>query len=250
MILFALMDNKENPIHILVVDDDDISREVLALLLEKEGYSVETVVSGEAALLHLQQTTNPPHVLLIDMQMPGISGAELAQQLRHLSHGKAMLLAMSASQPADSDLHGFDGFLLKPFTMQMLNAVIHGDSGAKEKDADHRNPVILNEAVYAKLAASMSPSRLEQLYAMCLSDAEKRIAGMRQAALNLDDASYRREAHGIKGGSGLVGAVELQTLATSMEKHGLDDTNHVATLDEFQVACERLRRILIAHAGK
>jgi hypothetical protein len=45
----------------------------------------------------------------------------------------------------------------------------------------------------------------------------------------------------------MVGALELQTLATSMEKHGLSD-DHVASLKEFTVACERLRGMLIARA--
>jgi HPt (histidine-containing phosphotransfer) domain-containing protein len=85
---------------------------------------------------------------------------------------------------------------------------------------------------------------LERLYALCLADAEARLAVMRQAASNGDDATYRREAHAIKGGSGMVGATELQTLATSMEERGLRD-DHVASLDEFIVACERLRGMLV-----
>ena len=43
----------------------------------------------------------------------------------------------------------------------------------------------------------------------------------------------------------MVGALELQRLAMSMEERGLCDDD-VATLDEFMVACERLRRILVA----
>jgi HPt (histidine-containing phosphotransfer) domain-containing protein len=68
---------------------------------------------------------------------------------------------------------------------------------------------------------------------------------MRQAASDNDDAAYKREAHAIKGGCGMVGALELQTLATSMEERGLSD-DHVASLKEFIGACERLRGMLIA----
>jgi HPt (histidine-containing phosphotransfer) domain-containing protein len=73
---------------------------------------------------------------------------------------------------------------------------------------------------------------------------------MRQSASEGDDDSYRKEAHAIKGGCGMVGALELQRLATSMEERGLGDANHVASLDEFMLACERVRRILIAHASE
>jgi hypothetical protein len=48
----------------------------------------------------------------------------------------------------------------------------------------------------------------------------------------------------------MVGAVELQNLATSMEKQGLSVTNHVVTLDEFMLGCDRLRRILVAHENR
>jgi HPt (histidine-containing phosphotransfer) domain-containing protein len=96
---------------------------------------------------------------------------------------------------------------------------------------------------------SMRGKRLEELYALCLSDAETRIAGMRKAASNGDDAAYKREAHAIRGSAGMVGATELQTLATSMEERGLGNANHVASLDEFMLACERLRRILVGHAS-
>ena len=69
---------------------------------------------------------------------------------------------------------------------------------------------------------------------------------MQRAASKGDDAAYKREAHAIKGGCGMVGALELQTLATSTERRGLSD-DHVASLNEFVLACERLRGMLVAH---
>jgi HPt (histidine-containing phosphotransfer) domain-containing protein len=105
--------------------------------------------------------------------------------------------------------------------------------------------VVLDEGVYARLAGSMRGSQLEELYALCRKDAEARVERMRLAASGGDDATYRKEAHALKGGCGMVGAVELQRLATSMEERGLRDDD-VATLEEFVVASERLRRILVA----
>jgi CheY-like chemotaxis protein len=235
------------PVRILVVDDDEVSRDVLALLLEGEGYAVDTVDSGDAALLHLRAATcSQPAVVLVDMQMPGTAGDELARQLRGACGTATTLLAMSGSQPDDEATREFDGFLLKPFSMEGVAAAIAGGSAGVGHGATGENVAVLNEAVYEKLAGSMQSSQLEQLYAMCLGDAEKRIAGMRHAASNGDHATYRREAHTIKGGCGMVGAVELQTLATAMEKQDMGAANHVASLDEFLLACERLRRILVA----
>jgi CheY-like chemotaxis protein/HPt (histidine-containing phosphotransfer) domain-containing protein len=239
------------PVRVLVVDDDSLSREVLALLLHGAGYAVESADSGDAALLHLQSTPTRPQVVLADLQMPGTSGQDLARQLRSLCGPATLLLAMSASEPNDKSDREFDGFLLKPFTMETFAAAIAGKTAevAKEpnrmKEPNNVNVAALDEIVHQKLAGSMRRPQLQQLYALCLTDAEARLAAMQQAASNGGDATYRREAHAIRGGCGMVGAIELQTLATSMEERGLSD-DHVASLKQFIVAHERLRRILVA----
>ena len=233
------------PVQVLVVDDDALSREVLALLLHGAGYAVETADSGDAALLHLQTAHLLPQVVLTDLQMPGTTGNELALRLRGLCGPATMLLAISASAPDDGSDREFDGFLLKPFTMEMFTAATAGKPANVADEPNGAASTVLDEVVYSKLAGSLRPPHLKQLYTLCLADAEARLAIMRQAASGDDDASYKREAHAIKGGCGMVGALELQTLATSMEERGLSD-DHVASLKEFIVACERLRGMLIA----
>ena len=234
------------PVQVLVVEDEgDVSREVLALLLNSAGYAVETTDSGDAALLHLQTADLLPQVVLADLQMPGTTGNELALRLRGLCGPATTLLAMSASAPGDGSDREFDGFLLKPFTMETFTAAITGFTTKAAREPNAMIATVLDEAVYSRLAASMRRPQLEQLYTLCLADAEVRLATMRAAATGGDDAAYKREAHAIKGGCGMVGALELQTLATSMEERGLSD-DHVASLKEFIVACERLRGMLIA----
>lgn len=234
------------PVRVLVVDDDALSREVFALSLHGAGYAVETADSGDAALRHLQTARPLPEVILADLQMPGTTGNELARRLRHLCGPETMLLAMSASAPDNGSAQEFDGFLLKPFTMETFSSAVAGKTASTAKNFTTSSAAILDEAIYRKLAVSMRPPKIEQLYTLCLTDAEARLAKMRLAASTGDDAMYRKEAHAIKGSCGMVGATELQTLATSMEKRGLSD-DHVASLDEFILACERLRRILDAN---
>jgi CheY-like chemotaxis protein len=236
---------REMPVQILVIDDDDVSREVLALLLNSTGYAVETADSGDAALLHLQTADFLPQVVLTDLQMPGTTGNELARLLRGICGPATILLATSATAPDDGSDREFDGFLVKPFTMETFTAAITGKAAKPAKEGNGATATVLDDAVYNKLSASMRLSQLNQLYTLCLADAERRLASMRQAASRNDDAAYKREAHAIKGGCGMVGALELQILATSMEERGLSD-DHVASLKEFIVACERLRGMLIA----
>ena len=242
------MKNRIAPLRILVVDDDALSREVLALLLRHVGYSVDAADSGDAAMHHLKVISGPPpDVVLADMQMPGTSGGALARELRDLCGGATKLLAMSGSLPDDESIREFDGLLLKPFTTEELTAAIAPDRVPAEhtNEAVHRNLTVLDETTYKKLAGSMRSERLEQLYALSLSDTEDRIISMQQAVSNKDDASFRKQAHAISGGCGMVGAIELHTLAASMEENGIDN-NHLTSIAELVVACERLRRILIA----
>jgi CheY-like chemotaxis protein len=230
-------------IRVLVVDDDALSREVFTLLLQSAGYEVETAESGDAALLHLQASHPHPQVVLTDLQMPGTSGRKLARLLRTVCGQGTMLVAMSATEPENGAGEGFDAFLLKPFTVEAFQATVSGGTRDSTPKADDIDAVVLDATIYKKLAASMQASKLEQLFSLCLSDAESRLKKMKKAASEGDAASYIREAHAVKGSCGMVGALQLQTLATSMETTGLSD-DHVASLNEFVVACERLRRML------
>lgn len=241
------MKNATAPLRILVVDDDALSREVLALLLNHAGYIISTADSGDAAVRHLRTMSGPlPHVVLADIQMPGTTGSALAHALRDCCGTHSLLLAMSGSRPDDDVIRGFDGLLLKPFTIEELAAAIAtNDPPQTARNAIHQNLTLLDEATYEKLAASMRAERLQQLYTLCLTDAEERITRMQQLASNKDDASFRKEAHAIKGGAGLVGAVALQTLAGVLEDEGIQ-ANHIASLDELMISCDRLRRILMA----
>jgi CheY-like chemotaxis protein len=111
---------------VLIVDDDEMSRELLGVLLQAKGYTVATAESGDAALATLGQGGPAPDLVLADVQMPGISGAELAAGLRRVGGSNTLLLAMSGSKPAKAAIAGFDGFLLKPFKMDAIAAALVG----------------------------------------------------------------------------------------------------------------------------
>jgi CheY-like chemotaxis protein len=251
------MINAVNGSHLLLIEDDEISREVLSMQIARKGYRVDAVESGDAAVAWLEASGQAfPDAIVTDLQMPGLSGLKLVRRLRKIAAAKGsadmVVVAMSASQPAEGLLHSFDGFLLKPFTMAQLAVALDGTaSGAEaEKATGTANTVAadlagsLDEAVYMRLAGSMPATQLQQLYTMLLDDATARMVRMRAAAEARDDGTYRKEAHAIKGGCSMVGASELHRLAAAAEQGGTPGANHVASLDEMLAACERLRRIL------
>jgi CheY-like chemotaxis protein len=114
------MPPESTPIRILVIDDDEMSRELLTVLLEAEGYTVASADSGESALALLRQKPAPPDLILADLQMPGTTGPRLARELRRVCGPSTLLLAMSGSRPSAKSIALYDAFLLKPFKMEEI----------------------------------------------------------------------------------------------------------------------------------
>jgi len=206
------------PQRVLIIEDDPVSRELLSVLLAVEGFDVLLAESGEEALQQLR--SDAVDLILTDMQMPGISGAELAAKLRTVCGKKIRLFAMSASQPQAAALAGYDGFLLKPFDGAMFSKAIAGGT----ESIQQKQPALddlLNKTVYGKMAASMKPEQLREIYTVCLEDSRRRIANMGKLSAAGDDAGFRGEAHAIKGACSMLGAVRLAAMAAAMESGGI-----------------------------
>ena len=106
---------------LLLVEDDFTVAEVLRGLLVARGHRVVHVPHGLAALAEI--ATQPFDAALLDLDLPGMSGLDLADQLRGGGFGGA-LLAITARADADVEDQvrdaGFDGFLRKPLTGALL----------------------------------------------------------------------------------------------------------------------------------
>ncbi|MBR1415350.1 MAG: response regulator transcription factor [Prevotella sp.] len=110
---------------ILVVDDEQDLCDILRFNLEAEGYEVLTSTSGEEALAIISRQHadgSPFHLLLLDVMMPGMSGFELAQQLR----GQVPVIFLTAKDTEDDVLRGFhlgaDDYIAKPFSLKQVLA--------------------------------------------------------------------------------------------------------------------------------
>ena len=116
---------------VLLVDDDAVSLELMALLLAHEGHQVVRANDAGAALeLLSSDKSGRPDVLLVDLQMPGVSGGQLAEKVRAMGSPGPLLLAMSASEVQLQQLLAFDGFLLKPLAVDDLRRRSHPKSAA------------------------------------------------------------------------------------------------------------------------
>jgi CheY-like chemotaxis protein len=110
--------------HALVVDDNDINRILAARLLHRAGWKVAEADSGEAALGFLKE--HAVDLVLLDVSMPGMSGAEACGRIRQERLGgegvKVVAYTAHAMPEEISDLlkAGFDTVLLKPLSKDGL----------------------------------------------------------------------------------------------------------------------------------
>ncbi|MET1162644.1 MAG: ATP-binding protein [Pseudoxanthomonas sp.] len=112
-------------LRILLVEDDATVAEVIVGLLHARGHEVSHAAHGLSALAHA--ATHAFDLALLDLDLPGLDGLALARQLRAQSFD-APLVAVTARADAEAEAlaqaAGFDGFLRKPVTGDLLAAVI------------------------------------------------------------------------------------------------------------------------------
>ena len=109
---------------ILIVEDDERIRSSMRLALEDEGYTVEDVASGEAAVTRFNE--EPFEVALIDLMLPGMDGFETCRTLRrHSTVPIIMVTARSDTHDVVAGLEaGADDYVTKPFVAKELAARI------------------------------------------------------------------------------------------------------------------------------
>jgi DNA-binding response OmpR family regulator len=110
---------------ILVVDDAADTRLLLNLRLQREGYEVFTA-SGGAEALDVIQKEGLPHLVLLDIMMPGMDGFAVATELRRM--GDISIIFLSALSDSDTKVEGLNRFaedyVTKPFDFSELSARI------------------------------------------------------------------------------------------------------------------------------
>ncbi len=129
---------KSETVKIVVVDDMADAAQALAALLRLEGYDVATAGTGEEAVVLIEE--HQPHAVLLDINMPGIDGYELAQLLRHRYRDDLLLIAVTGSDPRQArvadTLAVVDHCFQKPVDPKALRKVLApsanpGDAGAR-----------------------------------------------------------------------------------------------------------------------
>jgi DNA-binding response OmpR family regulator len=109
---------------VLIIEDEPGLAEIIAINLQASGYEPTVAHDGLQALYHLDRTT--PDVILLDLQLPQVSGFRLIQLLRGRESTATVpvivMTALSFREAEDVVRAGADGFLTKPFAPEEVVA--------------------------------------------------------------------------------------------------------------------------------
>ncbi|MCA9542390.1 MAG: response regulator, partial [Myxococcales bacterium] len=142
------------PQRVLVVDDEEVIREVLADFLTLEGFQVSTAANGEAALAALDR--QPAQLVISDLKMPGLGGLGLLSILRE-RHPEVVTLIMTGYGTVETAIEamkrGAFDYVLKPFKVE---EVMHTVQRALEQQRLRAENIELKAALsLAQLAARL-----------------------------------------------------------------------------------------------
>jgi CheY-like chemotaxis protein len=117
---------------VLVVDDDDVIRQLITVNLELEGFEVETAMDGQDCLDKVKDVR--PDVVTLDIMMPRLDGWETAVKLREDPDTADVKVVLLSARAQEADVQrgsriGVDAYLTKPFDPDELITVVRRLAG-------------------------------------------------------------------------------------------------------------------------
>src|SRR5687768_6263521 len=125
----------ENPT-LLVVDDNDMNRDMLSRRLEKKGYTVRTAPDGQSALAVLAR--EPIGLILLDIEMPGMSGLDVLREVRETYNAVELPVIMATARSDSADVvgaldSGANDYVTKPLDFPVVLARVESQLRTRKK---------------------------------------------------------------------------------------------------------------------
>ncbi|SIQ61123.1 two component transcriptional regulator, winged helix family [Alkalispirochaeta americana] len=126
--------------YVLIVEDEPDILELVRYNLEKEGFIVRGVSSGEAALNQVRK--DPPDLVVLDLMLPGVNGWEVCRELKQDTLYRSIPVVMLTARTEDSDVVaglevGADDYVTKPFNPKVLMARLRAALRRTEPPGEH-----------------------------------------------------------------------------------------------------------------
>ena len=221
-------------LHLLVAEDNQISQQIITMMLQGGGHHLTVASVGESALDRYEQIRFD--LVILDMNMPGRTGLEVAKAIRVLEasgHGARVPIIMltaaaSIDLQEDSEDAGIDVFLAKPVDPRSLLRAV--DNAYRTilvpSGTPHDTPLnaqthdgYIDHVLLGDMARfSKDPIFVQTLTRQFSKDARRLIDEIEAALVGKDYGQFRELAHALKGSSMMAGAIRLRDSAARAEK--------------------------------
>jgi putative two-component system response regulator len=151
----------DGPVTLLVVDDEEAICNALRKFLVQQGFEVATASSGEEALLILQRQRITG--MLLDVNMPGISGVDLVPQIMEIEPTIALLMLTAVNDATSAALcmqRGAYDYLIKPIDLGHLSRAIHHALQRRHTQLESQQ---INQWLKEEVATRVTERRIEQV---------------------------------------------------------------------------------------
>lgn len=238
---------------VLVVEDDAINRRVCARYLELLGHASVQAEDGSQALAALSQAGQHIDAILMDISLPGMSGIEVAEEIRALDGERwqripIIIMSAHVSAPASHSLAntGYAGFLGKPFSLNSLSKALNGVADAQN---DSSIPAEGQELTDALLDLSFLQTETEVLGEETLSELLKLFRDELPSAFSEIDGHFDHRdwpalsarVHRLRSAAGNLGMAKVIQSTRAIEamlSRGEPDRDAVARMaQELKTAC-------------
>lgn len=230
MALGKVENAKDPTLKILVVDDDELNRRMMKILLSREGHQVDLVSNGMDALDAVKYQRFD--IVFMDLQMPTMDGIEASRRIREWENGgmHTYIVALTASYLPEEGQRlfeaGIDNYISKPFEFdhiqRMLSLISKTPQPSLSASLDKVNPSKDNQVLDTQMGTQRVGGDVEtyrELLSDFIQNLSKRIATMEKYLLERDMEAFARDVHNLKGVSLNLGAMELAQHASELDKH-------------------------------
>jgi two-component system sensor histidine kinase BarA len=207
-------------LRVLVVEDNEINRKLMVLLLRSRGVRVSVARDGAQALQHIRETRFD--AILMDLYMPGIDGVTATRRIREAEvQSRTPIIGLTAeAMPGTREkllACGMDDYLVKPVREAQLWEVLRKWSGhpARKESAAGAGPPPPRAAPGPEGAA---PQVVAELYGLLLAELPERRRRIDAALREGDLAAIREEAHALAGVAACCAVPELKRASEALER--------------------------------
>jgi CheY-like chemotaxis protein len=218
-VLVVKAEERRAPLRVLLAEDNVVNQRVAIGLMQKAGHTVTLAANGLEALAALEKGTFD--LVLMDMQMPEMGGAEAMAAIRErekASGGHLPIVAVTAhALKGDRDRcleAGADGYVPKPIAPTMLFRELERVLGRHGVSATHDHSGVDPE-VMARVGSD--PEVLREIIQLFIEDCPKQLEEIQQGLRAGDAKAVYRAAHTLKGSVGNFQAQEIVALLQRLE---------------------------------